>query len=43
MKPNNSVERDRPPAALVGSLLGFAAAVAPHVKRYSAGKGIAIC
>ena len=32
--PNNSVERDRPQAALVGSLRGFAATAAPHVKRY---------
>ena len=31
--PNNSVERDRPQAALVGSLRGFAATAAPHVKR----------
>ncbi len=30
---NNSVERDRPQAMLVGSLRGFAAAAAPHVKR----------
>lgn len=34
MKSNHSVERDRPQAALVGSLRGFAAAAAPHVKRY---------
>lgn len=32
---NNSVEMDRPQAALVGSLRGFAAAAAPHVKRYA--------
>jgi len=32
---NNSVERDRPQAALVGSLRGFAATAAPHVKRYA--------
>jgi len=31
--PNPSVERDRPQAALVGSLRGFAATAAPHVKR----------
>jgi hypothetical protein len=30
---NNSVEKDRPQAALVGSLRGFAATAAPHVKR----------
>ena len=30
---NHSVERDRPQAALVGSLRGFAATAAPHVKR----------
>ena len=30
---NNSVEMDRPQAALVGSLRGFAATAAPHVKR----------
>lgn len=30
---NNSVERDRPQAALVGALRGFAATAAPHVKR----------
>ncbi len=30
---NNSVERNRPQAALVGSLRGFSAAAAPHVKR----------
>ena len=30
---NHSVERDRPQAALGGSLRGFAAAAAPHVKR----------
>jgi hypothetical protein len=30
---NHSVERDRPQAALVGSLRGSAAAAAPHVKR----------
>jgi len=29
---NNSVERDRPQATLVGSLRGFAAAAAPHVE-----------
>jgi hypothetical protein len=29
----NFVERGRPQAALVGSLRGFAAAAAPHVKR----------
>ena len=33
--PNNSVERDRPQAALVGSLRGFAATAAPHVKRWA--------
>lgn len=33
--PNNSVERDRPQAALVGSLRGFTAAAAPHVKRWA--------
>lgn len=32
-RPNHSVERDRPQAALVGSLRGFAATAAPHVKR----------
>jgi len=32
-RPNNSVERDRPQAVLVGSLRGFAATAAPHVKR----------
>jgi hypothetical protein len=31
--PNNSVERDRLQAALAGSLRGFAASAAPHVKR----------
>jgi hypothetical protein len=31
--PNPSVEMDRPQAALVGSLRGFAATAAPHVKR----------
>ncbi len=36
MQPNNSVERGRPQAALVGSLCGFAAATAPHVKRWEA-------
>jgi hypothetical protein len=30
---NNSVEKDRSQAALVGSLRGFAAAAPPHVKR----------
>jgi len=30
---NNSVERDRPQAALVGTLRGCAATAAPHVKR----------
>jgi hypothetical protein len=30
---NSSVERDRPQAALVGSLRGFAATATPHVKR----------
>ena len=30
---NNSVERDRPQATLVGSLRGFAAMAAPHLKR----------
>jgi hypothetical protein len=30
--PNTSVERDRPQAGLVGSLRGFAATAAPHVK-----------
>ena len=30
---NCSVERDRPQAALVGTLRGFAAPAAPHVKR----------
>ena len=38
---NNSVERDRPQAALVGSLRGFAAAAAPHVKRWGASKELA--
>lgn len=33
VRANNSVERDRPQAALVGSLRGFAAPAAPHVKR----------
>ena len=33
VRPNNSVERDRPQAGLVGSLRGFAATAAPHVKR----------
>ena len=33
--PNNFVERDRPQAELVGSLRGFAAAAAPHVKRWA--------
>ena len=33
--PNNSVERERPQAALVGSLRGFAATAAPPVKRYA--------
>ncbi len=36
IRSNNSVERDRPQAALVGSLRGFAATAAPHVKRYVA-------
>jgi len=31
--PNNSVEWVRPKAALLGSLRGFAATAAPHVKR----------
>jgi hypothetical protein len=31
--PNPSVERDRREAALLGSLRGFAAPAAPHVKR----------
>lgn len=30
---NNSVDKDRPQAALVGSLRGFAAAAPPHIKR----------
>ena len=34
-RPNNSVERDRLQAALVGSLRGFAATAAPHVKRWA--------
>ena len=33
MKPNISVERDRLPAALAGSLRGFAAPAAPHLER----------
>lgn len=33
LRPNNSVERDRQPAALVGSLRSFAAPAAPHLKR----------
>lgn len=33
--PNNSVERDRLQAALIGSLRGFAATAAPHVKRWA--------
>lgn len=32
---NNSVERDRLQAALAGSLRGFAASAAPHVKRWA--------
>lgn len=32
-KPNSSVERDRPQAALVGSLRGFAAPAAPQLAR----------
>lgn len=36
MVANNSVERDRPQATLVGSLRGFAATAAPHVKRWAA-------
>ena len=36
MASNNSVERDRLQAALVGSLRGFADTAAPHVKRYAA-------
>ena len=35
VRSNNSVERDRPQAALVGSLRGFAAPAAHHVKRYA--------
>ena len=31
--PNPSVERDRQRAALVGSLRGYAAPAAPHLKR----------
>lgn len=31
--PSPSIERDRPQAALAGSLSGFAASAAPHVKR----------
>ena len=30
---NTTVERDRPQAALVGSLRGFAATAAPYVQR----------
>ena len=36
---NHSVERDRRQAALAGSLRGFAATAAPHVKRYAFGHG----
>jgi hypothetical protein len=35
MSPNLPVERDRPKAALWGSLRGFAAAAAPHLRRYA--------
>ena len=35
---NRSVERDRLQAELAGSLRGFAATAAPHVKRYASGK-----
>ena len=34
LRSNISVERDRPQAALVGALRGFAATAAPHVKRW---------
>lgn len=40
MTPANSVERDRPRAALVGSLRGFAATAAPHVKRWASSMSI---
>ncbi len=33
--PNISVERDRRQAALAGSLRGYAAPAAPHVKRWA--------
>lgn len=33
--PNISVERDRRQAALTGSLRGYAAPAAPHVKRWA--------
>lgn len=35
MRANHSVERDRPQAALAGSLRGFAATATPHVKRWA--------
>ncbi len=40
VRSNHSVERDRPQAALVGSLRGFGATAAPHVKRYSLVLGV---
>jgi len=33
--PNIAVERDRRQAGLAGSLRGFAAPAAPHLKRYA--------
>lgn len=35
MGPNPSLERERQPAALVGSLRGFAAPATPHLKRWA--------
>lgn len=35
ISPNPPVERDRLPAALAGSLRGFAAPAAPHLARYA--------
>lgn len=38
LTPNPPVERDRQPAALVGSLRGFAAPAAPHLARWATPK-----